>query len=219
MKLRSLVSRNWQQQQRNGNNNNNSYINDDERFRTDQRRWSASLPVLRAASIGLTASNQSFASISIASNHTYYSLISLEKVQKGSVSEAKEEQKTLLFPTAKGLWFHQVVPLRERIQSPITTLLRHARLFGMASALFNTPTTPSGYDTVRTQAGHSSLRSKIKFVPTKNTHRALSYLCTVALYNLNEFRISLCLEQTNRQSRQWDSVPTGMSMDKQKSNT
>ena len=83
----------------------------------------------------------SFRSSACNSNQTVRTPIILFLKQKKS--------KILLFPTAKGLWFHQVVPLRERIQSPITTLLRHARIFGMASALFNTPTTPSGYTCVR----------------------------------------------------------------------
>ena len=39
----------------------------------------------------------------------------------------QKKSKTLLFPTEKGVWFHQVVPLRERIQSPFTTPLQITR--------------------------------------------------------------------------------------------
>ena len=68
------------------------------------------------------------------------------------VFEAKKEEPITVVFYRQQRWVpdsYKLFHLRERILSPITTLLRHARIFGTASALFYTPTTPSGYTCVR----------------------------------------------------------------------
>ena len=100
----------------------------------EARRFHSSLAELRISGIDLDSSE---------------SAIKLYVPSLRAVFIAKDEQNTVVSNSKESLIPHQVVPLRERILSPITTLLRHARIFGTASALFNSPTTPSGYTCVR----------------------------------------------------------------------